>query len=229
MDFAALALARGWAFDTDGKMSTANARKLLTAPYPGTLAASASPKRALIRYVSLAAPSPADITVVERDEIFAAGWSALGLVQHVERPSWQANSIVGTQHGQAAVAHAQLVGYPRGCHLMLDVEGLGDAGAPVYDYCAYWCDPVIAAGYLPMPYDGYDDGMPDQWKELLVTRGLVRPTDWWSDYGPRQLPPGLSWAMKQHAQTTVGGELVDPDEILVDNVVVFMAPQLAAA
>ena len=118
--------------------------------------------------------------------------------------------------------HAQLVGYPVGCHIGVDIEGLGNAGAPVQQYVTAWAKEVNGAGFLTLPYDGYDDGMPDAVKLALVSAGLVRPGDWWSDFGPRKLPAGLTWLLKQHSQTTIGGVVVDPDEILVDNVLMVM-------
>ena len=213
--FSATALAKGWAFDTNFQFSQASAAALLASPILPS-------KRALLRYASLGAPSPRDITVVERDEIFAAGWQGLGLVQHVEMPSWIASPQNGQQHGAAAVAHAQLIGYPVGCHIGVDIEGLGNAGAPVQQYVTAWAKEVNGAGYLTLPYDGYDDGMPDAVKLALVAAGLVRPGDWWSDYGARTLPSGLTWLVKQHSQTTIAGTPVDPDEILVDNVLMVM-------
>jgi glycoside hydrolase-like protein len=217
MNFTSLSLPRGWSFDTDWKFTQVTAAALLAAPYVGT------PKRAVLRYVSLGAPSASDITVVERDAVFAAGWQALGLVQHVELPHWIASPQNGQQHGAAAVAHAQLIGYPTGCHIGVDIEGLGNAGAPVQQYVSAWATEVNGAGYLTLPYDGYDDGMPAAVKLALVAAGLVRTGDWWSDFGPRVLPAGLLWALKQHSQITLGGVEIDPDEILVDNVLSFMA------
>jgi hypothetical protein len=45
---------------------------------------------------------------------------------------------------------------------------------------------------------------------------------WWSDFGPRQLPTPLRFSLKQHAQTSVAGIGVDPDEILIDAALVLM-------
>jgi Domain of unknown function (DUF1906) len=215
MVFAPTVLAKGWAFDTNFKFTQASAAALLASPI-------LTPKWAVKRYVSLGTPSPADITVVERDAIFAAGWLGLGLVQHVEMPHWIATPQNGQAHGAAAVAHAQLIGYPKGCHIGVDIEGLGNAGAPVQEYVTGWAQEVNGAGYLTLPYDGYDDGMSDAVKLALSYAGLVRPGDWWSDYGPRVLPTGLSWLLKQHSQVTMAGTPVDPDEVLVDNVLTVM-------
>jgi Domain of unknown function (DUF1906) len=216
MIFKAATVSRGWMFDTDSKFTATSAKSLLAAPSP------ASPKLGIIRYVSLGAPSPSDITLAERDIVFDAGWEFLGLVQHVPFPHWSASPELGSQHGNAAVVHAQSIGYPTGCHIAVDMEGLGNAGAPVLQYMIGWCSAALVAGYKPLPYDGYEDGMPDETKNMLVAMGLVDPHTWWSDYGPRQLPWAMPFALKQHTQATIGGVLVDADQVLQDNVLCFM-------
>jgi hypothetical protein len=211
--FAPTQLPRSWCFDTASKLDAASAARLKSAPYPG------QPLSAVWRYVSLGAPSPGDITVAERDAILGAGW-LLGLVQHVQYPSWHADPASGLAHGAAAVAHAQLVGYPQGCHIGLDMEGLGNSGAPVMGYVVSWADAVHAAGYRVLMYVGYDDGLPDPMVSSLASQGYVDA--FWSDFGPRTLPAALSFCMKQHVQTTVAGIGVDPDEVLVGGVVAVM-------
>ena len=211
--FVATPLSRGWAFDTVHVFTPADAAHLKAASYPGT------PLLALWRYVSLGAPSPADITTAERDAILGAGW-LLGLVQHVERPSWQANGSNGLSHGTTAAAHARLVEYPLGCHLGLDLEGLSDSGAPVMSYVQAWADAVHAVGHRVLLYVGYDDGLTDAQVTTLVGTGAIDA--FWSDFGPRSLPPPLSFAMKQHAQATVLGIGVDPDEVLVAGTISVM-------
>ena len=213
-------LGRGWCFDTVWQFHPAEAQVLKRAPYPG------QPLLALWRYVSLGAPSPADITPAEVAAILGAGW-LLGLVQHVERPSWQADPASGSAHGAAAVAHAQLVDYPPGCHIGLDMEGIGDAGAPVVGHVVAWADAVHDAGYKVLLYVGYDDGLADTDMLRLCAGGYVDAL--WSDYGPRSLPPGLSFAMKQHAQTTVAGIDVDPDEVLSPGVIAVMGTGATAS
>lgn len=221
MPFAPLALSLCWGFDTDTKLTLASARALREAPYP------ASPRRFVIRYVSLGAPAPSDITKGERDAIFAAGWEALGLVQHVPYPEWHADAASGARHGAAAVAHAQLVEYPVGCHLALDIEGVGTPGAPIYDYLGYASDAVHKASLKTLGYDGYSDGLTFELKDKLVRAGII--DDWWSDFGPRALPAGQRFVLKQHAEQTVGGTRVDGDQVLVPGVVFFMAPSLVPA
>jgi len=222
----AVALQRGWAFDTNTKLTRASAAALWSATFTGS-PRTPPDKRAVVRYVSLGAESPKDLTSDEITDIFAAGVPAIVIVQHVNYPEWQANNLLGTQHGEAAVRNAQALGYPLGCHLALDIEGLGNAGPPAYDYVAYATDPIHAAGYVPLIYDGYDDGLADQWKTQLVTRGCVGQKDWWSDFGPRVLPAPLLFAWKQHVQMTLGGTVTDPNEILIDNYIMAMAPEAA--
>lgn len=238
-----VALKKGWAFDTDGKLTQPKARAMLIAPFAGTPRTPGNaPRVALIRYLSLGTPEPGDLDIPERDAIFAAGWPALGLVQHVPYPSWIANSQNGTQHGQAAARHAQLIEAPPGTDITPDIEGLGNSGAAAYDYLCYWADAVrylgfditddLVAnppGYGVRPYDGYDDGLPDVYKSLLLTRGIIKPNKWWADYGPRSVPAPDQISMKQHAQITLGGEQADPDEVLIDDAIVCMAPDQAAA
>lgn len=212
VSFVASTLGRGWGFDTTHRFTAVDAARLKAASWVG-------PTLALWRYVSLGAPSPADITPDERDAILGAGW-LLGLVQHVQYPSWHADPASGLAHGKAAVAHAQLVGYPPGCHLAVDMEGLGDEGAPVMGYVVSWADTVHAAGYRVLMYVGYLDGLPDAVVRALVEGGYVDA--FWSDFGPRALPMGLGFAIKQHAETTVAGIQVDPDEVLLPGLIAVM-------
>lgn len=206
-------LDRCWGFDLNWMLSAGEAGVLKKAPYPG------QPTSVLWRYVSLGDPSPHDITVAERDNILGAGW-LLGLVQHVQYPSWSADPAGGMAHGAHAVAHAQLVGYPPGCHIGLDMEGLGNAGAPVMGYVVAWADAVHAAGYRVLMYVGYQDGLTAAQHKSLQDGGYVDA--WWSDFGPRSLPEGCAFAMKQHTQTTIAGIQVDPDEVLLPGVIAVM-------
>ncbi len=239
-----VALPKGWAFDTSAKLTRASARSMLISPFAGCQRTPASaPRVALIRYLSLGTPSMGDLDIPERDAIFDAGWPAIGLVQHVNLPSWIADSRNGTTHGQAAARHAQLIEAAPGTDITPDIEGLGSNGATAYDYLCYWADAVRylglgvdqitqdvvdhPPGYGVRPYDGYDDGLPDVYKSLLLTRGIVAANKWWSDYGPRELPPPEQFSMKQHTQITLGGVPADPDEVLIDGVIMCMARDLS--
>lgn len=222
----AVALPRGWAFDTDTKLTLASAKAILTAPFPtGGL-----PRTAIGRYLSLENPSAGDLTIAERDDILAAGWPAIFLIQHVPWASWIANNRIGSLHGASAARQAKALGAAPGTHIAIDMEGLGNNGAAAYDYIAYASDSIRAPGFefVPRVYDGYDDGLPDQFKLLLYTRGIIAALDWWADFGPRQVPPPLRIAMKQHVTLKLGGTDVDPNEVLIDNVVMAMALDLVS-
>jgi Domain of unknown function (DUF1906) len=217
VSFAAVPLARSYGYDTDTKLTTGSASVLRRAPYPGTPSGQIRQVLFLFRYVPLSGVSLGDITVAERDVILGAGW-LLGLVQHVLRPSWQADATMGTQHALAAVQAAQAVGYPAGCALGLDMEGLGDSGAPVEAYVQGWSTVVRAGGYKTLLYVGYDDGL-----TAAQTLAIADYVDaWWSDFGPRSLPPPLQFSLKQSAQTTVAGIGVDPDQCLRDGTICLM-------
>jgi hypothetical protein len=214
MAFVAQALGTSTGCDTIAVFSDVMLDHMKAAVWPAAPAPTSSPILFLLRYVSLSQPfSLADITVPERDRVLAKGF-LLGLVQHVERPSWQANPAVGTQHGATAAAHAKAVEYPTGCHIGVDMEGLGDQGAPVMEYIQAWAKEVHAVGFLVAMYEGYDDGLTMAMRQQLADDGTVDV--FWSDYGPRADPPGIGFAMKQHPQCMVGGVQVDPDTAAPD-------------
>jgi len=192
-----------WGVDTNAKLTAAQAKALADAQVNG------QPIKFVFRYVSLGAPSPADITVAERDAILASGL-ALGLVQHVNYPGWVASQENGAAHGAAAAAHATLVGYAPNAMLAVDMEGVKDVGQPVIDYVTAWAKAVHAAGFRVLLYVGYCCGISPQQLAALRSAGVVDA--FWADYGPRAEPPGFGFIVKQHAQTTIAGICVDPDE-----------------
>lgn len=206
MGFAAKKIAAGYVADTNAKMTAASMpglKKALVGPAPGT------PLLALIRYVSLSRPpSPSDITAPERDLILDDGSMCLGLVQHVNEPGWIATNDNGTAHGVAAAGHAKLIEYPAGCHIGVDMEGIHDVGQPVLDYLKSWLAAVHAAGYLAVIYWGYAFQVAPAAVVALLSQGDI----FWTDYGSHPAPPGVGWTLKQHAQSMVGGTMVDLDE-----------------
>lgn len=78
--------------------------------------------RFVIRYLSGGAPQPGDLTVAERDDIFA---EQLGLmvVQHAPEPGFTPTDLEGRSRGEAAVKHATLLELPKGAELQCDYEG----------------------------------------------------------------------------------------------------------
>jgi hypothetical protein len=134
-----------------------------------------------------------------------------------------ATATNGQQHGAAAAGHAKLVQYPAGCHLGVDMEGIHDVGQPVLDYLKAWFAEVHAAGYLAVVYWGYAFQVAPAAVESLLSPGDV----FWTDYGQHAPPPGYGFLLRQHAQSMVGGTMVDLDEdVGVDgkgNALVLMA------
>lgn len=185
------------------------------------------PIKFVFRYVSLSAPfGRGDITVAERDAILGAGL-ALGLVQHVNWPGWVANAANGAQHGEAAVAHAQSIGYPQACAIGLDMEGVADSGQPVLDYVIAWAAAVHAAGYTVLLYNGYACGLtPDQLAQLKKD-GHVGA--FWKDFGPRKPPTGYAFSLVQMTQQTMVGQPCDPDHYVGPDTIILMAADPAAA
>lgn len=201
MAFVALRMAACWLADTNAKLTSKSAAAIVAATVAGSAHVAG-----LIRYVSLGTPSPADITVAERDAILPS--CPLGLVQHVNEPGWVATAENGAQHGAAAAAHAKLIEYPAGCHIGVDMEGIHDVGAQVLAYLKAWIDAVHAAGFLVVVYWGYAFQV-----DPTSVLAMLGPNDvFWTDYGKHVAPPGAGWTLKQHAQSMVGGTLVDLDE-----------------
>jgi hypothetical protein len=212
MTYISRPLAPCWGFDTTYKFDAVSARRIFSTPYQG------HDLLFIFRYVSLGTPNLAyDISPGERDAILSAKPGvSLGLVQHVNFPSWQGNSQVGALHGKAAVAHAKLV-YSAGADLVVDMEGLGDSGAPVEAFLTEWLKPVQDAGYNVsggVEYEGYLDGIPSMVRRrAMYDARTVRKV--WSDFGHREPLPGVGFVCTQHAQTMHAGIEIDPDEARV--------------
>ena len=191
--------------DTNAKVTTAMARALAGASWNGR------PFSFLLRYVGLHGPTPGDIDAAELDGILSAGL-LLGLVQHVRLPGWPASAAAGQATGHAAVTCARAAGYVEGAHLAFDLEGCASVGQAVIDHVEAWCDVVSGEGYAPLLYVGYAAGLtPTQLYESLP--GVHA---YWSDYGPRAVDR-RGFCLRQHAQTTIAGVQVDPDEAFADS------------
>ena len=198
------------AFDTTFKFDLVSAKRMRAATWQGRSF------DAVLRYLSLGNPNfNYDISPSERDALFEAGFKGLGLVQHVNMPSWQANPQNGSQHGKAAASHARLVSAPSGADLCVDMEGLGDPGAQAEAYLQEWLKPVQDAGFNlegGAEYEGYLDGI----LSLVRRRALYdarTARKFFSDFGHREPLPGIGFVMVQHPQTNVDGFIIDPDDV----------------
>jgi hypothetical protein len=131
-----------------------------------------------LRYVPRVIHHDNDITSEEVGIIRAAGLGLM-IVQHVEPNAWTPTSEKGTAYGEMAASSCAVIGYPPGCTVWLDLEGVA-ANVPASDVIAYgnrWHDTVRAHGYQPGIYVGWHCGLtPDQLYWRLKFRA------YWSAY-----------------------------------------------
>lgn len=110
------------------------------------------------RYLSRSSPQAGgDLSRAEAQAILGSGL-ALMAIQHVSKPGWVPTEALGSQFGAAAAENAQLIGFPSGVNVWLDLEGVrsGVASEDVIAYCNAWFSAVSAAQYRPGVYVGSD-------------------------------------------------------------------------
>lgn len=137
-------------FDCNTRVSAQAAEKFRAAGY-----------KFVVRYVRRALSVSKDITAGEMIDLLQAGLSVM-LVQHVGLPGrWMPNRTLGSTYGQVAAEHAKKAGYPLGCTLWCDLEGVprSSSSVDVIGYCNAWYDAVKAAGYFPGLYVGDSCGL----------------------------------------------------------------------
>lgn len=107
------------------------------------------------RYVRRTAHHSYDITKQEIITCHSVGLG-VGLVQHVADQGWFPTAAVGTAYGSIAAAEASIAGYPPGCSLACDLEGVSSAAShsAVIDYLNAWHAEASASGYVPLLYVG---------------------------------------------------------------------------
>lgn len=113
-----------------------------------------------IRYLSLSAQKPGDLSISEAEAILNAGLS-LSIVQHVRYPGWRPSEAIGASDGSHAVINAATLGFPIGVVIWCDLEGVA-AGTSINDiqaYCTAWYDAVEQEGYVPGLYVGAQCGL----------------------------------------------------------------------
>jgi hypothetical protein len=104
-----------------------------------------------------AAQGQPDLSLSEAEDILNAGL-ALMVVQHVDNPGWVPTPDLGNQYGDCAAQFTNEAGIIKGVNVFLDLEGIA-AGTNTQDivgYCNNWFNRVVAAGYEPGIYIGYD-------------------------------------------------------------------------
>jgi Domain of unknown function (DUF1906) len=159
----------------------------------------------VVRYVSIGYEGAGDIDADEASAITDAGL-ALMLVQHVRRPPWSASASEGLADGGQAHANALAAGYPEGCTLWCDLEGV-EPSTPTHaiiDYCQQWSI-AIAPTFEAGLYVGYGTGLTSE--QLYALHGVVR---YWSDFGNRTVTT-RGFCMKQLAPPDLKLSGVDVD------------------
>lgn len=194
--FVATPVPESWGCDTIFVFDAGHSEKLKNTP-----AEDGKPYAFILRYGE-------DLSLGERDLHLGLGW-ILCLVFHVARPSWQATPEEGTTHGNAMVSHANRLEAPAGMHVALDLEGLGDVGAPVMAYIRNVATVVHAAALKLLVYIGYCDGITLAQLAELVAEDSIDLL--WSDFGSRTAPDGVGFVCKQSPQGMVAGVCVDRD------------------
>lgn len=169
-------------------------------------------KKGIGRYVPLpGVDSKADITAQELQDICGAGFLCW-LVQHPRYTGWNPKDHDPIKDATAAVTAAQAAGYPLGCHLFLDYEGMSIATARL-DALAFaegWQKYVIAAGFRAGMYCGY--AVPLSPLDYYELPGF---DCYWSDMAARTVAK-RGFCIKQRAQVRIDGVDFDPDEVQAD-------------
>jgi hypothetical protein len=172
-------------FDCNNRVSYAQAQKFKAAGYSFA-----------VRYVRRGLSASRDISPAEMVALLEAGLSIM-LVQHVALPGWRPTATLGATYGATAEEEAQKAGYPLGCTLWCDLEGVASSSAAidVKAYCNAWYDKVKAAGYIPGLYVGDSPGL--NAKQLYY---LLRFQAYWRAYNLNadQVPVVRGVQMRQY-------------------------------
>lgn len=162
------------------------------------------------RYVPLPRNSTAnDITEAELDRILGAELLSLP-IQHVRLPGWNPIDHDGEEDARIACAYAQMVGYPAGIHLLLDLEGINGSGLSTMTFAIGWQKVVREEGFKAALYVGYS--VPLHPIDLYMLPGFDQYA---TDAGNRQVAT-RGTSMKQKAGIVIYGTKFDPDEIAPD-------------
>jgi len=189
-----------WGVDTSGSLT-------LTAQHLAAATVHGNPARFAVRYVFFGPPHAGDLTAVETNAILSAGLTLI-VVQHVRNPGWTAGAQLGASDGQWAARNAEAAGYPpgMGLTLVLDLEGVANSGQPVAEHVDAWCQAVLAAGYAPCLYVGYDCGL-----SASDLYDLPHVSRYWSDAANRVVAIRGTCCLQGAEVTLPGVGLVDVD------------------
>jgi hypothetical protein len=167
---------------------------------------------ACIRYIPRTiALIKGNLTIPERDIILNAGLSLM-VVQHVSPDNWEPTAALGKSYGSYAATYAEMIGLPEGIAIWLDLEMVSrsSTSADIIAYCDAWFDQIMAAGFQPGIYAGYQTCLTDQQLYDLPFLHYWRGYNCNHDIKPR------GWQILQHTQKSLNGIYYDPNTIQAD-------------
>ena len=166
-----------------------------------------------VRYLSLGAEHPRDLTAAEAEGIIGAGLSLMA-VQHVNSPGWRPSASIGAGHGQYTVQNAQAAGIPMCVNLWLDLEGMATSATTqdAIDYCTSWYNAVYAAGFTPGLYVGFEQN-----QSIMPASELARLPFLHFWRSASNVPPAPhGYQMTQGSTQVIAGISVDVDTTVDD-------------
>ncbi len=159
-----------------------------------------------VRYVSPNQSSVTPLTASEAQGILGANLGLM-LAQSVDASALTFSTALGTQHGQAAAASAQSIGFPMCAVVWLVLDALPASTAPsvLTSYYGAWYTAVHAAGYLPGLCVGAAPVL------TAAQLGGLAFSNYWQASGATVSPSPRGYQLVQGSATTCGGVQVTAD------------------
>jgi len=178
-----------------------------------------------MRYVGRLKQASFDIDTKEIQDILRAGLK-LGIVQHCPgKPGILPSKELGTTYGKNAALFSEQSGYAKGCIVYLDLEDVNieykNRQQDIIDFCNYWYDEVLAAGYTPGIYIGFNTFLSG---DMLYKR--LKFQHYWKSFSKVPDVTTRGYEMVQLEWKTVNGIQIDTNEVTGDklgNKPIFMA------
>lgn len=171
----------------------------------------------VMRYVGrLRKSTKIDIDRNEIANIHRAGMS-VGIVQHCPpKPGILPSKSLGEEYGKNAAKFSREAGYKAGCIIYLDLEDVNikykNRQQEIIDFCNEWYKEVLAAGYTPGVYVGFNTFLSGQ--ELYYK---LKFRHYWRSMSRVPDVYKRGYEMKQSPQIIANGIYIDPDEVTGDN------------
>ena len=169
----------------------------------------------VIRYVGRLKQASFDIDKSETDVILKAGLK-LGIVQHCpDKPGILPSKELGTEYGSNAAKFAKESGYKEGCIIYLDLEdvnsGYRNRKQEIIDYCNYWYNEVLKAGYIPGIYIGFN-----VWLTGEELYHKIKYKHYWKSLSKVPNIPNRGYEMIQTAGNPIAGFSIDVNTVTGD-------------